>query len=304
MGFFTNLFNAIVDVVDGVAEGAVTLMTTGSISDAIECVADGFEDAINEFREKVESKREEDSAEFESKQEKNQEEINEQSEKNADDFAENIGDEAVDIEDASVNELRRITNELNDMQEKFAVQAEKIEDDIISYVKTAVHETISEFEEINTKKFGGVALNLNISYLKSFENDIESKIKGRIKNAVRRNLSIDNEECKAVFNKEGKKAKKNAMNKFQIKIYRDAVEELWTIINDTISVQNQAIFTQIENRLNAIEINVNESLRQLEEIELTKNLGEEELRKKQTELQSMIDISAWCMTQLSKENLA
>ncbi len=68
MGFFKNLFNAVLDVAAGVAEGAVTLVTTGSISDAIECVADGFADAIDEFSAKVESKREEDSEEFESRQ--------------------------------------------------------------------------------------------------------------------------------------------------------------------------------------------------------------------------------------------
>lgn len=301
MGFLKNLGRAIVDVGVGVGKAVGTLAFGGSLSDAAECVKDGFAEAINEFSAKVESKREEDSKEFESRQQKNEKEINKQSEKNADDFAENIGDEAVDIEEASVNELRRITNELDDMQEKFTVQAEKIEDDIISYVKTAVHETISEFEEINTQKFGGVALELNIGYLKSFESDIERQIKGRIKNAVRRNLSIDNEECKAVFNKEGKEAKKKAMNNLQMKIYRNAVEELWTIINDTISSQNQTVFMQIENRLNAIEINVNESLRQLKEIEHTKQLGEEELRKKQAEYQSMIDISAWCMAQLRED---
>ena len=48
---------------------------------------------------------------------------------------------------------------------------------------------------------------------------------------------------------------------------------------------------------------MNESLRQLEEIEHTKQLGEEELKKKQAELQNMIDISAWCINQLNLEAL-
>ena len=164
-----------------------------------------------------------------------------------------MGDEAIEVEDASANEIRRITRELSDMQDIFISQAENIENDIITYVQSAVSEIISEFEEINSQDFAGVALNLNIGYLKNSVSDIKNIIKGNIKNAVRRNLSIDSEECKAIFRQNSQRAKESAMRNLQVKIYRDAVNSLWKIISDTISINNQSVFTQIKNRLNAIE---------------------------------------------------
>lgn len=248
-----------------------------------------------------EEKRRKDSQELDRNLQKNQQQVYQKAKSNAQKFAESMGDEAIEVEDASANEIRRITRELSDMQDIFISQAENIENDIIKYVQSAVSETISEFEEINSQDFAGVALNLNIGYLKNSVSDIKNIIKGNIKNAVRRNLSIDSEECKAIFRQNSQRAKESAMRNLQVKIYRDAVNSLWKIISDTISINNQSVFTQIKNRLNAIEINVNESLRQLEEIEHTKQLGEEELKKKQTELQNMIDISAWCIAQLNQE---
>lgn len=248
-----------------------------------------------------EEKRRKDSQELDKNLQQNQQQVYQRAKSNAQKFAESMGDEAIEVEDASANEIRRITRELSDMQDIFILQAENIENDIIKYVQSAVSEAISEFEEINSQDFAGVALNLNIDYLKNSVSDIKNIIKGNIKNAVRRNLSIDSEECKAIFRQNSQRAKEYAMRKLQVKIYRDAVNSLWKIISDTISINNQSIFTQIKNRLNAIELNVNESLRQLEEIEHTKQLGEEELKKKQTELQNMIDISAWCIAQLNQE---
>lgn len=70
------------------------------------------------------------------------------------------------------------------------------------------------------------------------------------------------------------------MKNLQIKIYKDAVNSLWIVIKDTISIHNAGIFKQIENRLSTIELNVNESIRQLEEIEKTKQLGEMEVKQK------------------------
>lgn len=260
-----------------------------------------IKDYAYEQKQKREEKRKKDSQKLDKSIQENQQQVREKAQKNARRFAESMGDEAIEIESASTNEIRRITNELNDMQDLFISQAESIENDIIAYVKSAVSETVGEFEEINNQDFAGATLNLNISYLKNSVNNIEEIIRGNIKNAVRRNLSIDSEECKAVFMKNSQSAKEFAMKQLQVKIYRNAVNSLWTIINDTISVQNQAVFTQIENRLNAIELNVNESIRQLEEIEHTKQLGEEEIKQKQAEFQNMIDISAWCMAQLNQE---
>lgn len=120
---------------------------------------------------------------------------------------------------------------------------------------------------------------------------------------MRRNFSIDNADCKAIFNLKNKNAKKSAMRDLQMKIYKETVNSLWLIIRNTISVQNKGIFNQIENRLNAIELNVNEIIRQLAEIESTKKLGEEEIKQKQIEFQNMIDISSWCLEKLNQEDL-
>lgn len=200
-----------------------------------------------------EEKRRKDSQELDKNLQQNQQQVYQRAKSNAQKFAESMGDEAIEVEDASANEIRRITRELSDMQDIFISQAENIENDIITYVQSAVSEIISEFEEINSQDFAGVALNLNIGYLKNSVSDIKNIIKGNIKNAVRRNLSIDSEECKAIFRQNSQRAKESAMRNLQVKIYRDAVNSLWKIISDTISINNQSVFTQIKNRLNAIE---------------------------------------------------
>lgn len=275
------------------------LAVAKSIVDTVNAIID-YADKKKMMREE---KRRKDYQKLNRDIQENKQHIQKISEQNASNFVESIGDEAIEIDSASANEIRRISNELNNMQEAFILEAESIEDKIIYYVESAVNETIQEFEDVNTRDFDGATLNININYLKSCVMNIQNMVKGNIKNAVRRNLSIDNADCKAIFNLTNKNAKKSAMRDLQMKIYKEAVNSLWLIIRDTISIQNKGIFNQIENRLNDIELNVNESIRQLAEIESTKKLGEEEIKQKQIEFQNMIDISSWCLEKLNQEDL-
>lgn len=236
----------------------------------------------------------------ESFQQQNQE-IQQQQIQSSQRFAESFGDDSYDVERASAEEVRRMSRELERIRSEFKNNAEDIERKIVDFVQDSIKDMIKEFEEINAHQIGSSSLNLNISYLKSLENQMENQITGFIQNNVKRRLSIDSDECADILRISGKAAKKNAMKDYQNTIFDDAVKSLWEMINDSIRSQNDLVYSQISNRLNAMEIAAEESMKQLEEIRKAKELNEEEVAAKQSEFQNMTDIASWCLEELTKE---
>ncbi len=227
-------------------------------------------------------------------------ELARQTAENAKKMADSLGDESYDVDTASANEIRLMNEELHTIQESFRKKAADIEESIIECVQGTVNDMLEQFENINDT----AGLNLNIAYLKSMENTLRTQVSGYIQNRVRRFLSIDNQECKDILKMEGKTAKKIAMQRFQDKIISDAVNDLWMIVKDTFTEQNSAIFIQIDNRFRTIEMKAEESIRELEEIQRTKQQETETLKEKQDSYQSMIDIAKWCLESMEGEKLA
>lgn len=227
-------------------------------------------------------------------------ELAKQTAENAEKMADSLGDESYDVDTASANEIRFMNEELHNIQESFRKKAADIEESIIECVQGTVNDMLEQFENINDT----AGLNLNIAYLKSMEDTLRTQVSGYIQNRVRRFLSIDNQECKDILKMEGKTAKKIAMQRFQDKIISDAVSDLWIIVKDTFTEQNSAIFIQINNRFRTIEMKAEESIRELEEIQRTKQQETETLKEKQDSYQNMIDIAKWCLESMEGETLA
>lgn len=219
-------------------------------------------------------------------------------------FAESFGDESYDVQSSNAYEIRHMSQELEKIRGEFRSNAEDIERKIIDFVQDSIKDMIKEFEEINSQQIGTSSINLNISYLKSLESQIELQITGFIQNSVKRRLSIDSEECADILRMEGKNKKRQAMQDYQNRIFNDAINSLWDMINDSICSQNELIYTQISNRLNAMEIAANESMAQLEEIKSAKEQNVEEITLKQNEYQKYIDIASWCIDELEREETA
>ena len=219
--------------------------------------------------------------------------------KNAEKIADSLGDESYDADTASAYEIRRMNEELYEMQESFRKTASDIEESIIECIQGTVRDMLEQFESINDT----AGLNLNMAYLKSVETSLGNQVTGFIQNRVKRSLSLDNQECKDILKMEGRTAKKMAMQRFQEKIFSDAVSDLWELVKDTFNEKNSAIFTQIETRFQTIEMNAEESIRQFEEIQKVKQLDKEQLKEKQENYQNMIDIAVWCMQSIEGDTL-
>lgn len=310
MGILNNIMNSaksaaksVMNKTSGAVNNSGNKASGGILERIVEAVYDVYDHAREYMHEKKEArrkKREKEAAALKNQFETANADIHNQNEKNAEEFAKSFGNEAYDIENANVNEIRKMTAEFSKIQQSFKNKAEEIEDKIIDFVQDSIRDMIKEFEDLNNQKIGSLTLNLNISYLKSLENSLSNKIRGYIQNSVKRNLSIDNQECMKILQIEGMYAKKKAMNNFQNEIFSEAINNLWVVIKDTISIQNDGIFSQINNRLDALEMTAKESIRQLEEIESDKRLDESKLKSKQDNLKNMIAIADWCSNLLNE----
>lgn len=295
MGKFKNFFEKAGKVVVGVAR-----KIPNPVGLVVDAVASAVE-YISEKRKARKEKREQESVKLQNDFQEQNQQVQQQQKVSSQHFAESFGDESYDVESANAAEIRRMSQELKRIQQEFKDNSENIENKIIEFVQDSIKDMIKEFEEINSQEIGSSKLNLNISYLTSTMNKMENQITGYIQNNVKRRLSLDSEECADILKIHGKSAKKQAMKDYQNDIFNDAIESLWAMIKDSISVQNEAIFRQINNRLDTLELNASDSIKQLEEIEQAKKLGEEELAAKQSEYQNMIDIASWCLDEITKE---
>mgnify|MGYP002626980051 CR=1 FL=1 len=275
----------------GILAGAVTLLTTGNV---VEAIITGH----NVYRSDIEEKTREATKIAERTYDVQGGRVKTTIKDNAKDFAKNFGDASYDVDTSSAYELRRMQEELRKMQESFKDKATKIEDDTVTALQTSISQMIHNFEEINDV----ANLHLNIAYLKEMESRLDRQVKGYIQNKVKRRLSIDDVECKEILRIEGAHAKELAMQRFQEEIFSDAINSLWNIIEDTVREQNNAIFHQIENRLTTIRMNAEDSIRQFEEIKKDKQSNKEELEAKRQNYQNLLDIATWCAEALEGEN--
>ena len=192
-----------------------------------------------------------------------------------------------------------MNEELYEVQESFRKIASDVEDNMIECIHGTVHDMLEQLESVNES----TGLNLNMAYLNSMETSLRNQVTGFIQNRVKRSLSLDNPECKDILKMEGKTAKQMALQRFQDKIFADAVNDLWELVKDVFTEKNSAIFTQIESRFTTIEMNVEESIRQFEEIQKAKQLDKEQLKEKQDNYQNMIDIAVWYIQSIERDTL-
>lgn len=188
-----------------------------------------------------------------------------------------------DPEKAKMEETLRINKILTEFRTDVEKQSDKLEKDILKQSRESLDHFTEELKRINDKDFGGKKLNINLDRLMRENRKTEDEIYGFIKKHVQRKVSLDNYECQEILKMKSGATKEKAMEDFSNKILREALTKLSKKIENSIKEQGENLSIQIEERIDFVQKNMEETLNKFKEIEnlkLQDEIGLEEEKSK------------------------
>ena len=176
-----------------------------------------------------------------------------------------------------------IANELAEMRERSATDAQKQEGDIIEDVNETMAEFVKWIREINKQKIGGRNLNININQIEELNEKLRKKIVGFIgKKLDDRLIMTDPEVSTILAERDAAKRKKN-FDDFYIARKRDAIRALIEEIETSVREQSDSIEREIQNRIKELDNNMQQEARAFDDLRKMKVEQDSRLSEKQIE---------------------
>lgn len=208
-----------------------------------------------------------------------------------------------DSNSASVEETRRINEDLSSYKNKAAERAETIESELCDNIDETLDSLIDDVQKINGKEFVGEKLNIPIKTLKADKRKITKSIKGSIKREITPLVSLDNAECREILEMSSGREKEKAMKKFMNKSMNKSLQSLQENIAESVEDSTTNIEEILESRLNSIETRLRGNIAELENIKENEGKDIESKEESQIALAMRLSLLEYAQNSLEKEKI-
>jgi hypothetical protein len=134
--------------------------------------------------------------------------------------------------------------------------------------------------------------NINIQRVEKYQRDIESKIKGNLRNYLSKRVSLDDKECLKILKMEAGKNKEKRMNQFGKKVIQEALEKLSNEIDRITKAQQELIEKVLNQKIDELILNNKKRLKEFKKIEALNKKDKKEIEKNKANIQLSIDKSS------------
>ena len=187
------------------------------------------------------------------------------------------------LEDPTVKHAALIANELAEMRTRATNEAKKDEADCLKDIDENIQYFVKLLEEVNSKKYGGRSLNININRIKEINDKLHGEVVGFIGRKLDNRLVKTDKELSLILEENDKNKRKKNFNDFYQRVRRDAIRALIEKIETAVREQSESIEREIQNRLKEVNNNMNEETQAFEELQKVKEEENSRIAEKQVE---------------------
>lgn len=198
--------------------------------------------------------------------------------------------ESYDERSAGVNETYKLQQALSEFREDTREKSNKFENDIIKESREAIDVLIADVKKYNKIRYGGNALNVNISQMEREQRKTEDEIHGFIVGKVSKRISLDDEECKSILKLDAGRNKTKKMNEFYKKVLIEAMTDLKKLLRDSMKSQTIIVEDHIVSRMNTITYTVTGKTNEFNNIKDIKDTDESKMEQEQIRLSYLISL--------------
>ncbi len=161
---------------------------------------------------------------------------------------------------------RANANMLAEMKAEVRDESEKREQQFLDYINKSMEGLLNQLGEINMRRFGGKALAINITEIKSKNDDLKKEVVGFIGNYMDSRLVPSDHELSRIFEEPDDKKRKKKFDIFCRELLQRAEKELISKIEVTVHKQEEIIRKEIQSRLAEIDRNMKMETKAYEDI--------------------------------------
>ncbi|OEG62168.1 hypothetical protein SAMN04515654_11516 [Halanaerobium congolense] len=193
-----------------------------------------------------------------------------------------------DNKTSSVHETKNINDILHNFSKKLEKRMDTIENQSLEKNNEYFNYLIKEVKKINET----TDANINIQRVEKYQRDIESKIKGNLRNYLSKRVSLDDKECLKILKMEAGKNKEKRMNQFGKKVIQEALEKLSNEIDRITKAQQELIEKVLNQKIDELILNNKKRLKEFKKIEALNKKDKKEIEKNKANIQLSIDKSS------------
>lgn len=193
---------------------------------------------------------------------------------------------------------KKIADELAAMKESIRESSEKKEQEIIDYISKSMNDLIKLLEDVNKKQFGGKSLNLNISGIRTNNEDLKKEVVGYIGNIMDERLVLTDKELSVILEESDDEKRGKNFDSFCKRVQKQALDGLSKKIESTVRKQEDMIRREIQSRLNEVDRNMKAAIKAYTEIVEVKEKDESKMVETQIKYIYQYELSEILLDQL------
>lgn len=189
-----------------------------------------------------------------------------------DDDSKRVGSESrYDPQTAKAEQTMRINQTLSDLRQKMEQESRKVEDKSLRVTRKAIDDLMTELKRINGQEYAGRKLNLNLERLQRENEKTEKAVHGCFSNYMAKRISLDDRECVSILEMEAGPNKEQRMKDFITKVSKESLQEIGSQVKNSLTEQMDNIRTIVEERLQLVDSDAQEKVREYEAISKNKD---------------------------------
>ena len=169
------------------------------------------------------------------------------------------------------------------MRKRATEDAKKDEADCLKDIDENIQYFIKLLEEVNSKKYGGRSLNINIDRIKEINGKLRDEVVGFVGRKFDNRLVATDREVAVILEERDNAKRKKNFEAFYQRIRKEALRELIEKIETAVREQSDSIELEIKNRLREVNNNMNEETNAFDELQRIKEQENSQLAIKQIE---------------------
>lgn len=181
----------------------------------------------------------------------------------------------------TVAQAKRAAEQLAELKERAGENASKAEAEVVNEINVTIVRFIEMLRNENEKVYGGKKLNINIELIEQKNEAMKNRVVGFIGNRLNERLNEQDPELSVIMDNPNEANRKKAFDSFYERVYRDAMRDLISVIEDAMREQSLEITREIENRLGEVNAGMNEITEEYKEVRRMKAEDDDRLAAKQ-----------------------
>ena len=206
-------------------------------------------------------------------------------------------------EDPVAKHAADIATELAEMRKRATEDAKKDEADCLKDIDENIQYFIKLLEEVNSKKYGGRSLNINIDRIKEINGKLRDEVVGFVGRKFDNRLVATDREVAVILEERDNAKRKKNFEAFYQRIRKEALRELIEKIETAVREQSDSIEREIQNRINELNNNMAQETRAFEEIKRFKDKESSRLAEVQVDCMYYADLCDIMFDELKTSSL-